>query len=346
MTLLKNIIIRYALTILFISSSGYTVNLHGSEAESISKIKWGLSTRQGKRPFMEDRHSVESLDNLHFFGVYDGHGGTGAAEFVKEHLHENFFKAKGETIEERLTSVFLKTDKDFLDDPLFKNDKSGTTVVVAVVDTSTNKLFIANTGDSRAIVIREDKVLLTTEDHKPDTPSERKRIEDAGGSVNCDFPDCFRVCGILAVSRAIGDRDLKKWVIPNPDIYEASLKKDDFLVLACDGVWDVMTNEDVANFVHKKFNEQGGKSLPTYDSGGVADDGDERIKLVARALRNEAYYKGSKDNISVLIVKVESLSWSEKLFQSINAKKSIFLSLGGVVAIFCFLYRLGYFSFL
>jgi len=335
MTLLNKFITRYTLITLFISLFGYTVNLYGTD-----KIEWGLSARQGRRKTMEDRHSVENLGGLYFFGVYDGHGGVNAAEFVKEHLYEIFFKAKDETIKERLTNTFLTTDKNFLTSSEFENDKSGTTAVVGVVDANTNKLFVANTGDSRAIVVHEGRVLSATEDHKPGKKSERRRIEGVGGYVS--FLDCPRVCGVLGVSRAIGDRDFKNFVIPNPDIYEKSLHEDDILILACDGLWDVMANEDVAVFVHKKFNESGRKNLATHDSvqntgEEMIDDGNnEKVKLVARALRDRAYEKGSRDNISVLIVKLGLLesttptknmqeqhsSWITRLFKylSLNSK--------------------------
>ncbi len=305
MTLLKKIIIRYTLITLFTSSFVYTVKLYGQETQ----IKWGLSARQGCRDEMEDRHSVQKLGDLYFFGVYDGHGGDNAAEFVKNNLVENFLCAKDKTIKQRLTSAFLTTDENFLTCPEFEDDRSGTTAVVATVDANTNKLFIANTGDSRAIVVRDGKVLLDTKDHKPGEVSEYRRITKAKGSVfYCG--GCFRVNKVLAVSRAIGDRDLKKWVIPDPDVMTLGIEENEILVLACDGLWHVMKNEEVAAFVHEKFNEQGQESLATHDSVKdtgkemVEEDGDEQIKSVARALRDEAYNKKSTDNISVLVVKL------------------------------------------
>jgi len=308
MNLLKKIITHCTLITLLIFSYDCTAKLQ----EDRSGIEWGLSARQGHRKTMEDRHSVETLNSLYFVGVYDGHGGDKAAEYVKKHLYENFLGEKDKTIEKRLTNAFLKTDKNFLNNSKLKNDPSGTTAVVAVVDPKKKSVVIANTGDSRAIVVRDGKVLLGTKDHKPGTKLERKRIEDAGGFVaKYHGRGCLRVCGRLAVSRAIGDRDLKKWVIPDPDIYEESYKEGDILVLACDGVWDVMTNEEVATFVHKKFT--GGLTqniirfllgIITGTCGEEAEEGgDERIKLIARTLRNTAYQKGSRDNISVLIVK-------------------------------------------
>ena len=298
----------YMLLSLIIFSGGHTVTIVGAESYAPT-ITCGVSARQGRRPTMEDRHTIKQLsEGLHFFGVYDGHGGTRAADFTRDNLHQNFSQAKNGTVRERLTHAPLKTDKDFLEQ--CKDDESGTTAVVAVVDTYVNKLFVANVGDSRAILTRKGKVLLVTKDHKPET--ELERIKNAGGHVYRG-----RVNDILAVSRAIGDRDLKEvGVIPDPDIYEKNIQEGDILVLACDGVWDVMNNEEVAIFVHEMFskpnNEEEIRFLETSEEElarheKLDEGGCQQVKLIARALRNEAHSQKSRDNISVLIVKLGSL---------------------------------------
>ncbi len=343
MTRLNKAITRYILAILLISSAGYVK----------SKTEWGLSARQGERPTMEDRHTVKTLNKkLTFFGVYDGHAGTNAADYTKDHLAENFSKfnwwnlfqirEQAETIGKRLIDNFNKTDKDFLNNLKFKHDRSGTTAVVAVVDTNTNKVTIANCGDSRAILIRNGRVLLATNDHKPKLPKERKRIEEAGGFVHYD-----RVCGVLAVSRAIGDRDLKdKGVIPNPDIYKKDAKKGDILILACDGVWDVMNNEEVAAFIHEKFNKSNKEQMhsSTQNTGEetVEETGDNLVRRVARELRDKAYNKKSNDNISVLIVKFGEVDQERQRQKDTNASlmarlfksKKVFLGLGAVAILY------------
>jgi len=365
MALLKKIITHYLLTALLISSFGYTVRLHGGgDCDEIVELKWGVSARQGCRDEMEDQHLVQECKGLYFFGVYDGHGGDKAAKYVKEHLHKNFFEAKGNTIEEKLTSAFSITDKNFLTNPAFENDDSGTTVVVALVDINTKKLFIAHAGDSRAVVMRDGEVLFATKDHKPEEESERQRIEDARGWVSHYRDDCPRVCGDLAVSRAIGDRHLKNWVIPDPDTYAESFNENDILVLACDGLWDEMSNKEVAEFVHERLSKPGWlvwlKAILARVTGNeqailargacneiVEEDGnDKRTKLLARALRDEAYKIGSVDNISVLVVKFESPSLRTRLFKLMAANKNIILlSLVGVVTTAFFFHKLGCFSF-
>jgi len=221
---------------LLISSFGYTVKLHGGEngenCDEIVKLNWWISARKGrKKETMEDRFSV--VQESGFFGVYDGHGGEKAAQYVAECLHKNFLKTKDGTIEERLRNAFLTTDENFLNDSEFENNISGTTAVVAVVDANTSELFIAHAGNSRAMMMRDGKILFATKDHTAATPSERKRIEDAGGKV-IPHPSSphghLRVNGFLIVSRAIGDRGLKEWVISNPDVHKEFFEEGDVLL--------------------------------------------------------------------------------------------------------------------
>ena len=338
MTLLNKIITRYMLIATVILSSGYIVKLHGAECfpevvktngvKDFLALQWGLSAREGRRSnfrgpelsCMEDRCTVYLNGNgLSFFGVYDGHGGTNAAGYAKEHLHKNFFKAQDETTGERLEYAFLKTDEDFLADSQFKKDYSGTTAVVAVIDANEKKLYIANAGDSRAMLIRNGKVLLATEDREP-KDEEKKRIKSAGGRVSGG-----KIWSLLENSvllNTIGNRHFKKdgkVIMLKPDIYEENMENGDILILASDGVWDIMKAGKAAKFVRKKFDENKideedltekqilKEGAEREEEVKYEESNNEQAKLVARALCNEAYERGSTDNISVLIVKVVSL---------------------------------------
>ena len=119
-------------------------------------------------------------------------------------------------------------------------DKSGTTAVCAFI--SNENIYVANCGDSRAVLSRNTVPIFSTVDHKPILPGEKERIQNAGGSVMIQ-----RVNGSLAVSRALGDYDYKnvvelgqceQLVSPEPEIFcKERDPHDDFMVLACDGVW-------------------------------------------------------------------------------------------------------------
>ncbi len=133
-------------------------------------------------------------------------------------------------------------------------DKSGTTAICVLI-TERYTIF-SNCGDSRGVLSSDGaKPVLVTLDHKPSNPPERERIQNAGGTVMIQ-----RVNGSLAVSRALGDFEYKsvegkgpteQLVSPEPEFYMKRREndKDEFLVLACDGVWDVMSNEDICSFV-------------------------------------------------------------------------------------------------
>jgi serine/threonine protein phosphatase PrpC len=136
-------------------------------------------------------------------------------------------------------------------------DKSGSTAISCFITPS--HIYLINCGDSRAIMVRDNQIALSTYDHKPMNPTERDRIQKAGGSVMIQ-----RVNGSLAVSRALGDFEYKnvegkgaceQLVSPEPEIYiiDRDNSKDEFIVLACDGIWDVMSNEELKNFIRARM---------------------------------------------------------------------------------------------
>lgn len=194
------------------------------------------------------------------------------------------------TISDALKMGFFDMDQQLRELPDIQDglDKSGSTAVSALI--TPQYTFLVNVGDSRAILIRDNQVQMATMDHKPSNEKERKRIVDAGGLVIIQ-----RVNGSLAVSRALGDFEYKadpnrlpqnQLVSPEADVFvsERDLKGDQHLVLACDGIWDVMSNDDVCQFVSIKI-KQG------RDAAGICAD-----------LLDTCLAKGSKDNMSVIIV--------------------------------------------
>uniref|UniRef100_A0A672QXH7 Protein phosphatase, Mg2+/Mn2+ dependent, 1Na (putative) n=1 Tax=Sinocyclocheilus grahami TaxID=75366 RepID=A0A672QXH7_SINGR len=123
---------------------------------------------------------------------------------------------------------------------------------------SPRNIYFINCGDSRTFLCRDGQVVFHTEDHKPINPREKERIQNAGGSVTLQ-----RINGSLAVSRALGDFDFKEveWrtqteqlVSPEPEVYELERSpEDEFLVVACDGVWDAIGNEELCAFVRNRL---------------------------------------------------------------------------------------------
>lgn len=135
---------------------------------------------------------------------------------------------------------------------------SGCTAVVAVL--KGNDLYVANAGDSRCVLCRDGKAVELSLDHKPEDTAEMDRIHKAGGRVTADG----RVNGGLNLSRALGDHSYKKntqlppedqMISALPDIMHISIDRetDDFIILACDGIWNFMSSQDVVDFVRARL---------------------------------------------------------------------------------------------
>lgn len=293
------------------------------------------------------------LEQWSFFAVFDGHAGARVSAHCAENLlnsiianegmTKGFLNGKTENCEnssgdcnsadgsssgdvstlslEQIESVkrairdgFLRLDENMKSLPEVESgqDKSGSTAICALV--SPTHVFIANCGDSRAVLSRSGKVAFSTEDHKPINPAEKDRIQKAGGSVMIQ-----RVNGSLAVSRALGDYEYKQvegkgpceqLVSPEPEITVHSRDpNDEFLVLACDGIWDVMSNDDLCDYIRHQM-------TITHDlrsiCSSIIDTCLHKVStssnvhftvLVPHQMLNFVHQKqGSKDNMSVVLV--------------------------------------------
>ena len=255
---------------------------------------YGANTYQGLvRNYNEDRVSIiinmnkpqnynkKYWPKTSFFGIYDGHGGSKCADFLRDSLHKLIFNDENypENVSEAIKNGFLKAENEFLNnfalDPsnnLNIMDRSGScAVIIVIVDT---KIYIANVGDSRGVLSLNNgnQYIVVTEDHKPSNEKEKNRIIQSGGQVyQTQTPITgaendvlngqillgpYRVLpGRLSVSRTIGDIEAKGMqfggnpnvVIPYPDIYFYDLEKDniDFLILGCDGIYDQISSEEI-----------------------------------------------------------------------------------------------------
>jgi len=244
--------------------------------------------------------------------VFDGHGGAGAAIWIaqkmipfvessvewKQYLSEG--KENPTLIGKAMRNAFLEADirlRLFQDEGGPGADTSGCTSVVCII--TPKYIICANAGDSRCVIGTNGTVVEMSFDHKPYDEPERARIEAAGGTVQWK-----RVDGDLAVSRALGDFQFKtsdhlpaeqQKVSPEPDIiiHERGTK-DEFLLLACDGLWDVMSNSEATDFGRSLFNL-----------------GESNMMLFAEEMIDAALEKGSKDNISAVTMKLEGASISQ-----------------------------------
>ncbi|KAH8273635.1 hypothetical protein KR018_005539 [Drosophila ironensis] len=181
-----------------------------------------------------------------------------------------------------ITDEIMSADYKLVEQAKRATNIAGTTALIAIVQGS--KLIVANVGDSRGVMYDSRGVAIPLSfDHKPQQVRERKRIHDAGGFIA--FRGVWRVAGVLATSRALGDYPLKdkNLVIATPDIltFELNDHKPHFLILASDGLWDTFSNEESCTFVQEHLNEP--------DFG-------------AKSLAMESYKRGSVDNITVLVI--------------------------------------------
>ncbi|KAJ8747873.1 hypothetical protein K2173_013041 [Erythroxylum novogranatense] len=248
------------------------------------KLSCGYASFRGKRVTMEDFYDIRNAKingrTVYMFGIFDGHGGSRAAEYLKEHLFENLLKHPQFTADPKLaiSETYKKTDADFLDSEKDTYRDDGSTASTAVL--VGNHLYVANVGDSRTIVSKAGRAIPLSEDHKPNRSDERKRIESAGGVVM--WAGTWRVGGVLAMSRAFGNRMLKQFVVAEPEIQDQVVDEEfELLVLASDGLWDVVPNEDAVSLAQTE----------------------EDPEAAARKLTEVAFTRGSADNITCIVVK-------------------------------------------
>ncbi|KAG9453512.1 hypothetical protein H6P81_006416 [Aristolochia fimbriata] len=263
----------------------------------IDTDRFSVLCKKGRRTTMEDRHCA--VVDIHrdakqaFFGVFDGHGGTKAAEFAASNIDKNVMKEvmeRGDNkVEEAVKSGYLKTDSEFLKEEVH----GGTCCVTALI--RNGDLIVSNLGDCRAVMSRSGTAEALTVDHRPSRQDERNRIQNLGGYVdNCR--GVWRIQGSLAVSRGIGDSHLKQWVIAEPDTEVLRISPDcEFLILASDGLWDKVGNQEAVNMARP-----------------LCIGSNEPATLSAcRNLVDLSVKRGSTDDISVMIIRLEHFSAEE-----------------------------------
>lgn len=234
-----------------------------SEEGGDDRFIYGLSSMQGWRISMEDAHTavlrLEGDDDIAFFAVFDGHGGAGTAKFAGKTLHKRLAAEPAFLQKDygaALKGAFLGADVDLRADPDHKHEPSGCTAVGTLI--SKERIVCGNAGDSRAVMSIGGTVKALSRDHKPTNDEESQRIVNAGG-----FVEFGRVNGNLALSRALGDFEFKRnsnlppeqqIVTADPEIIDHSVDaEDEFVVIACDGIWDCMTSQEVVTAVRQEI---------------------------------------------------------------------------------------------
>lgn len=257
---------------------------------------------QGKRDSNEDQHiHILNLDGknkeqnaINFIGVFDGHGGKAVSKYLKDNLPQFFVNKFKKDIYSKAdeTSKYIYKIYDMIQTNMKEQHPRavqycGSTACVAIQTTDykeRNILWVINVGDSRAVKCNKNNIAeQLSQDHKPNVPDEKRRIESLGGKIEFDGAD-WRVRD-LSLSRAFGDLECTPYVTHLPQIYRYKVSSSDkYLILACDGLWDVLSNQEVVEFINElkhdcKFNGNFAKNLAEF-----------------------AIERGSLDNVSVVIL--------------------------------------------
>jgi len=248
----------------------------GSREKSIEEVP-SLSTRLARKTMFNQKTSVKKSRSNQKGKE------KGKEEEQKTVAITEYISPQGDILYPKLLKdEVLKCDADLIIEAKKKSAIGGTTLIMAVLDSG--QLWVANVGDSRGVFGNRLGVAVPMSyDHKPCQLKEKKRIQEAGGFVAMN--GVWRVQGVLATSRALGDYPLKdkKVVVADPDVLSFSVSDHgmQFAVLATDGLWDTHSNEEAISLVR-----------------GELDDS----MRGARRLAEDAYGRGSLDNVTVLVI--------------------------------------------
>ncbi|KAG8372649.1 hypothetical protein BUALT_Bualt12G0088600 [Buddleja alternifolia] len=264
-------------------------------------IRSGEWSDIGGRLDMEDTHicipnlamnfgyAVSGEEAISFYGVFDGHGGKGAAQFVRDHLPRIIVEDADFPLEleKAVSRSFMETDAAFAKSCSVESAlSSGTTALTAMI--FGRSLLVANAGDCRAVLSRCGLAIEMSEDHRPCCVKERMRIESLGGFVDDGYLN-----GQLGVTRALGNWHIKGLkggdrggpLSAEPELKLITLtKEDEFLIIGSDGIWDVFRSQNAVDFARRRLQEH------------------NNVKLCCKDIVNEAKKRGATDNLTVVMV--------------------------------------------
>ena len=244
-----------------------------------------LDMKQGPRDYMEDTYVVAKYDDMTLYGVFDGHGGDEVSRLLPKLVSEGLLKGlpphiRYQTggVKNHISKTMYEIDHNLSKRQDAKEAGSTATMLLHIPPMA----YLINIGDSRTLLAKKRQnggysLCKATVDHKPDQTQEYNRIVQTGGKVTHEIDDDARVDGVLAMSRAIGDHELKYHttqqqlpqygpVSSHPDIYSVNLEKDGkyIAILASDGLWDVVDNDKALKYSHHFGPESAATPLTQY----------------------------------------------------------------------------------
>ena len=260
-----------------------------------------LGHRESNENENENENENKKYKNINLYAIFDGHGGKDVSKYLKDNMATYFtsnymkFNINNTTefkkyIEKVFDHLQIKLERRFKN---FSYNIGSTALLLIIYKIKNNTHFyVANVGDCRAVICKKNNLgIQLTKDHKPHLFDEKERIEKLGGEIYYDGYD-WRI-GDLSVSKAFGDMDASPFVTHKPEIFKYNIKKSDkFIILACDGLWDVITNEEAIYFVLNKLNDIDNlNNISGYSKNNISQS------LAEHAIKN-----GSTDNVSIIII--------------------------------------------
>lgn len=280
-----------------------------------------ISSLLGRRNTNEDAYYIfenlgvgglaidPSYPPVDFYCICDGHGGPEISDYVCKLLRRKLMTNRVEypISESKSRAIFADIDKSLKKHKYDVAEASGTTAIVVVrYSASRGNIQVFNVGDCRAVLSHNGFAVPLTKDHKPSWPDERIRIDRINQKLGLQEIDGPHRIGYrygdwrvhnLSVSRAFGDYDSTPQVTCVPEVFKYRLgKSDEFIILACDGLWDVVDNTTAVNIA--RYYILNGHD-PVYTCGVVNNNKNNDISEI---LAQYAYSNGSTDNITVMVI--------------------------------------------
>ncbi|KAH9577481.1 PPM-type phosphatase domain [Trypanosoma melophagium] len=270
--------------------------------QSVWRIfEYGVASEQGSRKTMEDQHAMVA-ETIPFFGVYDGHGGTQCAEFLRDNLH-TFILSRPDVMtspEQAIRAGIATAERAFLTKCANEKIESGSTCAIAMIVDDT--LVTGNVGDTEIVLCRAGSPLLLSTKHSLHcNEAEEERVKACGGRIisnRVGHPKFNPQVLSLGITRAIGDAGFKldeytdgkpSGVIADAETRSTKLTdEDEFLIIGCDGLWDVMSYDRVVQFCSQLAAED----VPAQD--------------ITDRLCQEALRQGSTDNVTCVYINIKA----------------------------------------
>lgn len=291
-------------------------------------INLHATSQQGRRPSNEDVELFQmnlttdgypqsnKYNPIDFFVICDGHGGSEVAQFVAPKLKKHFMRQKMDfpLMQKDICRLYNHIQKGVINNPDNIGDTCGCTALVLVRyydrsrTISNEYIQVINLGDCRAVLSRDGLAIPLCKDHKPFWPDEKTRIADVnkrnGTNHQVEFHEGDWRIHDLSVSRAFGDLDSTPEVTHFPDSFVHSLSSaDEFIIMACDGLWDIMDNHEAVNFVRDHLHGNNIECYNVNDRYGTYPTKEVASSdCIARKLASYAIAKGSGDNVSIFII--------------------------------------------